>query len=150
TKIQGVSFYEERLLFTLMRLRHPGAHVIYVTGQPIHPDIIDYYLHLLVGVPASHARKRLALFCVYDASPKPLSRKIVERSRLVERIRSWVGDPSRAYLTCFNSSVWERRLAVALGIPLNGLDPTLLPHGTKTGSRRAFHEAGVPCAPGFE
>src|SRR5512145_856986 len=43
TKIQGVSFYEERLLFTLMRLRHPGAHVIYVTALPIHPDIIDYY-----------------------------------------------------------------------------------------------------------
>ncbi|MFN8178661.1 MAG: peptide ligase PGM1-related protein [bacterium] len=150
SKIQGVSFYEERLLFTLMRLRHPGAHVIYVTGQPIHPDIIDYYLHLLVGVPASHARKRLALFCVYDASAKPLSRKICERPRLVERMRSWVGDPSRAYLTCFNSSVWERRLANALGIPLNGLDPALLPHGTKTGSRRAFREAGVACAPGFE
>ena len=150
TKIQGVSFYEERLLFTLMRLRHPGAHVIYVTALPIHPDIIDYYLHLLVGVPASHARKRLALFCVYDASAKPLSRKILERPRLVERIRTWLGDANRAYLTCFNSSVWERRLAVALGIPLNGLDPALLPHGTKTGSRQAFREAGVPPAPGFE
>ncbi len=150
TKIQGVPFYEERLLFTLMRLRHPGAHVIYVTGQPIHPDIVDYYLHLLVGVPASHARKRLALFCVYDGSAQPLSRKIFERPRLVERIRSWIGDPSRAYLTCFNSSVWERRLAVALGIPLNGLDPDLLPYGTKTGSRRLFAETGVAAPVGFE
>ena len=150
SKIQGVPFYEERLLFTLMRLRHPGAHIIYVTSQPIHPDIVDYYLHLLVGVPASHARKRLALFCVYDAAPEPLSRKIFERPRLVERIRSWIGDPGRAYLTCFNSSIWERKLAVALGIPLNGLDPDLLPHGTKTGSRRLFAEAGVPAPVGFE
>ncbi len=150
SKIQGVPFYEERLLFTLMRLRHPGAHVIYVTGQPIHPEIVDYYLHLLVGVPASHARKRLALFCVYDASPKPLSRKIFERPRLVDRIRSWIGDSNRAYLTCFNSSPWERKLAVALGVPLNGLDPELLHHGTKTGSRRAFAEAGVPMPLGFE
>ncbi|MCA9752250.1 MAG: carboxylate-amine ligase [Gemmatimonadetes bacterium] len=150
TKIQGVAFYEERLLFTLMRLRHPGAHVIYVTAQPIHPDIIDYYLHLLVGVPASHARRRLALFCVYDASHKPLSQKILERPRLVRRMREWLGDSSRAYLTCFNSSVWERRLAIELGIPLNGLDPELLGFGTKTGSRRLFRECGVPLPEGIE
>jgi hypothetical protein len=149
-KIQGVAFYEERLLFTLMRLRHPGAHVIYVTAQPIHPDIVDYYLHLLVGVPASHARRRLALFCVHDASPQPLSRKILERPRLVRRIREWLGDPGRAYLTCFNSSVWERRLAIALGVPLNGLDPALLGFGTKSGSRRVFREAGVPLPEGEE
>lgn len=149
-KIQGAAFYEERLLFALMRLRHPGAHVIYVTAQPIHPDIVDYYLHLLVGVPASHARRRLAFFCVYDASAKPLSQKILERPRLVRRIREWLGPSARAYLTCFNSSVWERQLAVALGIPLNGLDPALLEHGTKTGSRRVFREAGIQLPEGIE
>ncbi len=40
-KIRGISFYEERLLFTLIRLRDPRARVIYVTSQPIHPEIID-------------------------------------------------------------------------------------------------------------
>lgn len=150
TKIAGVPYYEERLLFTLMRLRHPGAHVIYVTGRPVHPDIVDYYLHLLSGVPASHARKRLAFFCVQDASDLPLSQKIWERPRLMERIRSMVGDPNRAYLTCFNSSPWERKLAVALGIPLNGLDPELSHLGTKSGSRETFRAAGISCPPGFE
>ncbi|MBZ0270373.1 carboxylate-amine ligase [bacterium] len=149
-KITGVPYYEERLLFTLMRLRHPGAHVIYVTGRPVHPEIVDYYLHHLVGVPSSQARKRLAFFCVQDAGHQPLSRKIAERPRLVQRIRHLFGDPSRAYLTCFNSSVWERRLAVALGIPLNGLDPGLLHLGTKSGSREIFREAGVDCPRGFE
>ncbi|GJM43304.1 MAG: hypothetical protein DHS20C21_01460 [Gemmatimonadota bacterium] len=150
SKIAGVPYYEERLLFTLMRLRHPGAHVIYVTGRPVHPEIVDYYLQLLVGVPASHARKRVAFFCVQDASPQPLSRKIWERPRLVARIRKLFGDPDRAYLTCFNSSVWERKLAVALGIPLNGLDPSLVHLGTKSGSRETFRAAGVPCPAGFE
>lgn len=149
SKIKGVPYYEERLLFTLMRLRHPGAHVIYVTGRPIHPEIIDYYLHLLVGVPANHARKRLALFCVQDATDRPLSQKVWERPRLVERIRKWVGDPTRAYLTCFNSSIWERKLAVALGIPLNGLDPALGHLGTKSGCRKVFEEANVECPLGF-
>lgn len=149
-KIEGVPFYEERLLFSLIRLRHPRARVVYVTSQPIHPDIVDYYLQHLVGVPASHARERLKMCCVYDASPRPLSEKLLERPRLLERIRGWVGDPERAYLTCFNSTALERRLAVELGIPLNGLDPELLHLGTKSGCRKLFRAAGVPLPEGFE
>ena len=60
SKISGVAFYEERLLFLLMRLRNPAARVLYVTSQPIPAEIIDYYLELLVGVPAAHARERFA------------------------------------------------------------------------------------------
>ena len=51
TKLDGAAFYEERLLFLLIRLRNPRAHVVYVTSQPVHPLILDYYLHLLAGVP---------------------------------------------------------------------------------------------------
>ena len=66
-KLAGATFYEERLLFLLIRLRNPRAHVVYVTSQPVHPLILDYYLHLLAGVPASHARARLTMLCAYDA-----------------------------------------------------------------------------------
>src|SRR5664279_377852 len=62
-KIAGIDFYEERLLFLLMRLRNPRAHIVYVTSQPIHPMVVDYYLQLLMGIPASHARARLTLLC---------------------------------------------------------------------------------------
>lgn len=65
-KVQGASFYEERLLFALIRLRNPNARLIYVTSQPVHPDVIDYYLQLLPGVSASHAR-RAHLTC-YNAT----------------------------------------------------------------------------------
>jgi hypothetical protein len=149
-KIRGVPFYEERMLFTLMRLRHPACRVLYVTSQPIHPDIVDYYLHLLVGVPSNRAWKRLSFLCVYDASPKALTQKILERPRLIERIRSWVGNRRRAYLTCFNSTELERHLAVALDVPLNGLDPSLLHLGTKSGAREIFRRAGVDSPEGFE
>jgi hypothetical protein len=57
SKIPGAPFYEERLLFLLIRLRDPRARVVYVTSQPIHPEIIDYYLHHLVGVSALRARR---------------------------------------------------------------------------------------------
>ncbi len=150
TKITGAPFYEERLLFTLMRLRDPRARVVYLTSQPIHPHIVDYYLQLLVGVPARLARERLLLLCTYDASPRALTEKILERPRLIERIRQWVGDPTRAYLTCFMASPLERELAVELDIPLNGVDPDLLWIGTKTGSRRIFARAGIDYPAGSE
>jgi hypothetical protein len=149
-KLAGASFYEERLLFLLIRLRNPRARVVYVTSQPVHPMILDYYFQLLAGIPASHARARLTLLCAHDASPRSLTEKILERPRLVERIREGIHDPSRAYLTVFNSTPLERKLAVLLGIPLNGVDPDLVPLGTKTGSRRIFRAAGVPMPEGFE
>ncbi|MDA1372859.1 MAG: peptide ligase PGM1-related protein, partial [Proteobacteria bacterium] len=142
-KVLGSSFYEERLLFALIRLRNPNARVIYVTSMPVNPDIIDYYLQLLDGVTLGHARQRLQMVSVYDSSSRPLTEKILERPRLLGRLRNKLGDPARAYLTCYNSTVLERRLAVELGVPLNGVDPDLLYYGTKSGSREIFVEAGV-------
>src|SRR5690606_27873104 len=86
-KVAGVPFYEERLMFMLMRLRRPGARLMYITSQPVEPDVIDYYLQMLVGVPPTHAKRRLTMLCVHDASPRALTEKILERPRVVERIR---------------------------------------------------------------
>jgi hypothetical protein len=142
-KVEGSSFYEERLLFTLIRLANPQARMVYVTSQPVHREILEYYLQHLPGIPLSRARERLLFLCLYDASPKPLTQKILERPRVVERLRRWIGPHQRAYLTSYNSTALERRLAVELGIPLNSVDPSLLWMGTKSGSRKIFEEAGV-------
>jgi hypothetical protein len=149
-KIAGATFYEERLLFLLIRLRNPRAHMVYVTSQPIHPLVLEYYFQLLAGVPASHARARLTLICAHDASPRPLTEKILERPRLMERIREGIPDPARAYLSVFNATPLERTLAVRLDIPLNGVDPELAHLGTKSGSRKVFRAAGVPFPAGRE
>lgn len=150
SKVIGASFYEERLLFALIRLRNPNARVIYITSQPVHADIVDYYLHLLDGVPVRHAAQRLHMLSVCDASASPLTEKILARPRLLARLRRLIPDRDRAYLTCYNSTNLERRLAVALGIPLNGIDPAKLHHGTKSGNRKIFAEAGVRYPAGFE
>ncbi len=149
-KIEGVSFYEERLLFLLIRLRNPRARVVYVTSEPVHPMILEYYFQFLAGIPASHARGRLTLVCAHDSSPRSLTEKILERPRLLERIRSGIEDPARAYMTVFNSTPLERKLAVLLDIPMNGLDPILCELGTKSGSRAVFREAGIDFPAGFE
>jgi hypothetical protein len=150
SKVQGASFYEERLMFALIRLRNPNARLIYVTSQPVHQDVIDYYLQLLIGVPAAHARRRLKMLCVYDASTRPLTEKVLERPRVLERLRSWINEHGPGYLTCYNTTMLERRLSLELGIPLNGADPVLLQLGTKSGSRQTFAAAQVPHPAGFE
>jgi hypothetical protein len=149
-KVDGVTFYEERLLFTLIRLRNPRARLVYVTSQPIHPLIIEYYLQLLAGIPASHAQSRLTLLCTYDGSSRPLTEKILERPRLIDRIKAGVPNPARAFLTVFNSTPLERKLAVLLGIPLYGTDPALVHLGTKSGGRKVFREAGASFPRGHE
>ncbi len=142
-KIEGFLHYEERLLFSLIRLRNPRTRLVYVTSQPLHPSVIDYYLQLLPGIPFSHARDRLLLLSTYDSSLSPLSQKILDRPRLVERIRYAV-KPERSYIACYNSTPVERQLALGLGVPLYALDPDLLQWGTKSGSRQIFAEANVP------
>jgi hypothetical protein len=149
-RLPGVTCLEERLLFLLIRLRNPHARMVYVTSQPIHPKVLEYYFQLLAGIPPSQAQARLTLLSAYDGSARPLTEKILERPRLMQRIRGAIRDPARAYLSVYNSTRLERRLAVLLGIPLNGVDPELAALGTKSGSRRLFREAGVECAPGAE
>jgi len=147
-KIDGIAHYEERSLFNLMLLRHPRLEVVFVTSKRLNPLIVDYYLHQIRGVPGAHARRRLTLLDCDDASPRALTAKILERPRLVERIRSAIGDPTMAHINVFNATALEQQLALRLGIPLNGCDPGLAHLGTKTGSRELFDEAGVPCSPG--
>ena len=105
--------FEERFLFLLLLLRQPRARLIYVTSQPILPNIIDYYLDLLPGVIPSHARPRLFLIAPLDGSARPLSDKLLERPRLIERIRSLIIDPDRAHPRPFQYDKSGKGLACA-------------------------------------
>jgi PGM1 C-terminal domain len=142
-KVDGCIHYEERLLFALMRLSNPRTRLIYVTSVPLDPIAIDYYLQLLPGIPFSHARERLLLFSTDDYSLQPLSQKILDRPRLLDRIKRSLR-PDRSVMYCYNSTALERDLALKLDTPLYALDPDLLYWGTKAGSRQIFAECGIP------
>jgi len=149
-KVEGAAHYEERLLCLLMLLRMPRTRVIYVSSTPIDPVIIDYYLHLLPGITGFHARERLTLLSCYDASSTTLTEKILQRPRLIERIKQSIPAGHVAHIACFNTTAYERTLAVKLGLPIYGCDPSLIYLGTKSGSRRIFLKAGVPMPAGAE
>lgn len=150
SKIPGINFYEQRLLYYLMMLQLPRTQVIFITSETIDDSIVDYFLNLLPGVPGSHARDRLTLLSCHDASSLSLTEKILARPRLIQRIRENIRYPDSAYMECFNSTPHERRLSVLLGVPLYALDPDLVHLGNKSWNRRLFREAGVLFPDGFE
>jgi hypothetical protein len=141
---------EERALFLLLLLRQPQLRMIYVTSQPIPESIVQYYLGLLPGVIPSHARARLTVVPVGDASSVSLSAKLLARPRLLREIRAMIPNPDRAHLIPYNTTPLERDVALSLGIPMYGSDPRLAELGSKTGCRRTFEELGVTCPVGAE
>lgn len=141
---------EERYLFLLFLLRQPRARVIYVTSQAIHEDVVEYYLDLLPGVFAGHARKRLFLITPLDGSAATLTEKLLARPRLIEAIKALIPDPSRAHLVPYATTEAEKELAIRLGIPMYGADPKCFHLGTKSGARKVFSEEGVSHPLGVE
>jgi hypothetical protein len=142
--------YEERFLFLLILLREPRLRMVYVTSMPIAPEIVEYYLALLPGVIPSHARARLSLIAVNDATPISLSEKLLARPRLLQRIAALIPNPRRSHLIPYNTTELERDVAISLGIPMFAADPRLAPLGSKSGCRRLFAELGVPHPLGAE
>lgn len=141
---------EERALFLLLLLRQPMLTLVYVTSSPIDEEIVEYYLGLLPGIIPSHARRRLRLVSVGDASPRPLSAKLLSRPRVLREIRELIPDRSLSHLIPYTTTELERDVALSLGIPLYGSDPRLASLGSKSGCRQLFEDVGVRAPLGAE
>jgi hypothetical protein len=144
-KILGIHHWEERLLPYLALLKYPNVRLIYVTSQPLHPALVDYYLHILPEITLldTDVRKRLILLSTYDSSLISLSSKVLERPRLIQQI-SDVVKPEKSLMICYVSTPLERELSIRLQVPLYALDPDLEHWGTKSGSQKIFSECDVP------
>lgn len=133
---------EERCLYFIFALRRPRVRLVVVTSLPIDAAVVDYYLHLIPGT--RDARERLELLSPDDASPRPLARKLLERPALIDRLRGLVPDRERAFIMPFNVRDDERDLALALDVPVYGIDHRFARYGLKSGGRRLFARSGVP------
>ena len=145
-----VQAMEERALFQVLLLRQPRLRMVFVTSMPVSETILEYYLGLLPGVIPSHARSRLTMVSVGDATPAPLSAKLLARPRLLRQIRACVPNATRSHLIFYNVTALERDVAVSLGLPLYGPDPRQAELGSKSGCRRIFEDLGVRCPVGAE
>src|SRR6266511_129745 len=136
--------YEERFLcLVLSLLRAPRSRVVYVTSQPIHPRVLDYFFALVPELDTQEARSRFFTVSLVDSRNEPLSQKLLARPRAIRRIRSLIGDPELAFVLPFCMTDHEAALAVELGLPIYGSDPALNWLGTKKGSRTVFADEGV-------
>lgn len=150
SKVVGHCHYEERMLCMLLLLRMPKTQVTFISSIPISPTIIDYYLHMLPGVTSAQAHERLKIMHCYDGSDTSLTEKILQRPRLIQRIRDNITHPEGAHIICFNVTEHEKKLAELLQVPIYGCHPSLNYLGSKSGSRQLFKDCGVLLPMGFE
>jgi pheganomycin biosynthesis PGM1-like protein len=142
--------YEERLLCSILELRDPDLRMVYVTSSPVAPSIVDYYLSLLPRRLRRGARARLTLIATGERSVRPLSEKLLERPRVLERIGRAIPDRDLCHFVPYGTTELERDVALALDIPMYGADPRHAHFGTKSGCRELFARAGVPHPLGVE
>src|SRR6187551_338434 len=116
--------YEERFLcLVLSLLRAPRSRVVYVTSQPIHPRVADYYFSLVPELDTPEARSRFETVSLVDGRKEPLSRKLLTRPGAVERVRRLIGEPEVAMIIPFCMTADEVGLAEALA-EIRGRSPS--------------------------
>ena len=103
---------------------------------------LDYYFSILPGVVSGHAAQRFFNIAVEDRSPR-CSRSSFWNARTFTSAYAPILDPDRAHLVAYNVTMYERDLALRLGIPIYGADPELALLGTKSGGREVFASARV-------
>ena len=159
--------YEERFLCLVLSLLHgPRSRVVYVTSQPIHPRVLDYYFSLVPELDTPEARSRFDAVSLVDGRNEPLAAKLLERPGAIRRIRALAGDPETAIILPFCVTDAEAELAVrARAADLRRRSGAELARdedrqqarvrgggrsapGRPRGRRRGRRAAGAPRAPG--
>src|SRR2546430_1092703 len=113
--------YEERFLcLVLSLLRGARSRVIYVTSQPIHARVIDYYFSLVPELDTPEARSRFICVSLVDGRNEPLTRKLLARPGALRRIRELAGNSELTFVLPFCMTDAEAQLAVELRMPIYG------------------------------
>jgi hypothetical protein len=113
-------------------LRRPGVRVAVVTSDHV-PEWQVKYLLDLAGAPRA-ARARLALIGLGDLSARPLADKLLDRADARREISAFVGSAEQAFIAPFSVGLAERDLALALDLPIQGIDHRFAVQGSKTGA----------------
>ncbi len=137
------------LLGVAMLARITTCEMVLVCSATPPPEVVDQHFDDLPVAVRADCRRRFHLVDVADASPRGLTAKLLDRPDLLAALRERVaGRP--AFIEPWNVTDAEVRLAVALGVPVNGTSPDLWHLGAKSVGRRLFREAGVPIPEGAE
>lgn len=152
-KIKGAFMYEERLLCFLIGNKNP---TIVLTSQEVDPHIAGYYLGLSYDPDSSSQTRKDALKNAIEktwllspnsSSSAPLCEKVNQKDLLVELIKDVTKNGRDSQNTVvfqtYTGSKDVDELSDKLGFEQVESPSKDLYWGSKTGSRKAFQEAGV-------
>jgi hypothetical protein len=140
---------ENRYLYVILRCQQPGTRTVYLSSLPVSEEVVAGYLSLAPIQARPMITRRSALLSADDASHRPLAEKLLDNKRTLDALRSLIGD-QQALIEAWNVGAAERELALVLGVPINGTDPSLRRAATKSGGRRLFKAGGIPVPDGVE
>lgn len=143
--------HEERFLFFLFLLKYQKTRLVYVTSKTLNPNLIDYYLEMIFSgeEDKNDAKKRLFLISTQNIKYVSLAQKILESPQTIKKIKSALLNPKTAHLRCYNSTGFEERLSLKLGIPLYAASEKTKIFGTKSAGKDIFKQAEANVIPGI-
>jgi len=150
-KTPYLSRYEEKFLFFLFSLRFSRTRIIYVTSRALPEYLINYYLDIISDdvKEKKDMRRRFIVINLHNLERKPVAHKLLKSPRAIRKIESYIFDYKTTYIRCYNSTDYEKKVSLKLGVPLYGVDSKLFYYGTKSGSVHSFKKTKVPCIDGF-
>ena len=122
---------------------------MYISSRAPDPAIVDYYVSLMPAAVRDSLRSRLTLVDIDDGTVRSVASKLLDHPERIEEIRRIIGGRP-ALIEGWNVTEMEVRLALALGVPINGTQPRLRHLGFKSDGRRLIRRAGVPVPEGLE
>jgi hypothetical protein len=129
--------------------RIEGCECVFVCSQAPEPEVLAYYQELVAPHRADAIRAKVRCIVVGDRSARSLSAKLLDRPDLLDELRRIVGDRP-ALIEPWNVTPDEVAVACAIGVPINGSDPSLRPAAFKSAGRHLFEAAGVATPVGCE
>jgi len=136
----------------LCDVKEAGVDVVYVAPFPLNEDVTHYFSKVLEigGVADPHKRYKIVVPENHDRLPATMSLTslLLHSPKALKKISMFAkGKP--AYIVPGHIGAEERKLALALNMPLLAPEPSLAQNfGTKSGAKRIFAAGLVNTPPG--
>ncbi|RHY54618.1 hypothetical protein DYB38_002878 [Aphanomyces astaci] len=146
-KMDNFSIRQNLQMARMCAIADPNVDIIYISPFELSPDIQRYQVRLLQlgGITDPQTRIRMLHPENVDRFPEhfSLTTLLLYSPHCLKKIKRFVRGKN-AYIVTGNVGPEDKRLAIALQIPLLGMDPDkALLYGTRSGGKRIFMAADV-------
>jgi predicted ATP-grasp superfamily ATP-dependent carboligase len=138
--IEGLIFYEHRMLWTLLLKRYVKK-ITFLSSKPVSQEY-KKYLFKLGNIHQSDQED--IVFISTNKISNNLSYNILNNEKLITKIQKEIKNPLKTLLLPFISTKVERNLSIKLGIKLMGSSKSINEWASKYGNHIIFKETNTP------